>query len=148
MGAVTYPDATVAALLNEKFVPVQVNVAKVPKLVEKFQVLWTPNLNFLNDKEKQVYHVEGWLSPSECAAMLMVAEGHYQLHRKKFDQAGAHFRAVFDRYPQSEFAPEALYYLGVSRYLASHEAARLAEEWQRCQQFYPESTWARRSMVL
>jgi len=147
MGAVTYPDATVAAMLNDHYVPVQVNVEKVPKLVDKFQVIWTPNLNILN-REKPVYHSEGWLSPAECAAMLIIAQGHYQLHRKKFDQAVPYFKAVFDRYPQSEFAPEAVYYLGVSRYLASHEVARLSEEWEKCQRYYPSSTWARRSMVL
>ena len=32
MGAVTYPDMQVAALLNENFVPVQVNIEAVAKL--------------------------------------------------------------------------------------------------------------------
>lgn len=148
MGAVTYPDPTVAALLNEQFVPVQVNIEKVPQLAEKFQALWTPNLNVVNQKEKVVYHIEGWLSPSACAAMLLLAQGHYQLHRKKFEDAASHFEAVFTRYPQSEFAPEALYYLGVGRYLASHEVDRLIEGWKMCQKNYPASPWALRSMVL
>lgn len=148
MGAVTYPDFTVAALLNEQFIPVQVNIEKVPQLVEKFQAVWTPNLNILNDKEKLVYHIEGWLAPSECAAMLILSQGHYQLRRSQFDQAAAHFKAVFDHYPQSEFAPEALYYLAVSRYLASHESQRLIEGWQDCRRYYPSSSWARRSMVI
>jgi tetratricopeptide (TPR) repeat protein len=147
MGAVTYPDATVAELLNEKFIAVQVNIDKVPKLAEKFQAIWTPNLNIVNQKEKVLYHIEGWLSPSECAAMLTIAQGHYELHRKKFDQAASHFKAVFDRYPQSEVALEALYYLGDSRYLASHEVEHLIEGWRDCRRYYPSSAWARRSMV-
>jgi tetratricopeptide (TPR) repeat protein len=147
MGAVSYPDLAVAAILNEHYIPVQVDIEKESKLAEKFQALWTPNLNILNTKEKIVYHIEGWLSPSELAAMLITAQGHFHLHRKKFEQAGQHFKAVFDRYPQSEFAPEALYYLGVSRYMASHEAEQLLKEWGNCQRLYPYSAWARRSMV-
>ncbi len=147
MGAVSYPDLTVAALLNEHYIPVQVDIEKESKLAEKFQALWTPNLNILNTKEKLVYHAEGWLSPAELAAMLTIGQGHFHLHRKKFEQAGKHFKAVFEKYPQSEFAPEALYYLGVSRYMASHEVEHLLTEWQNCQRLYPDSSWAKRSMV-
>ena len=148
MGAVTYPDATVAAILNEQFVPVQVNIEKVPQLAEKFQAMWTPNLNFINQKEKVFYHSVGWLSPAECAAMLKLVLGHYHLHAKRFDEAGTRFGEVFEFYPHSEFAPEALYYLGVARYLASHDASHLVEGWNKCQRTFPDSVWARRSMVL
>lgn len=74
MGAVTYPDPTAAAMLNERFIQVQVNIEKVPKSAENFQALLTPNLSKVNEKEKVIYHIEGWLSPSECAAMLSIAK--------------------------------------------------------------------------
>lgn len=147
MGAVTYPDATVAAMLNEHYIPVQVNIAKASALAEKYQAIWTPNINIVNQKEKVLYHLEGWLSPSEFAPMLLVALGHHDLHRKNFDQAGSKFKNCFDIYPQSFFAAEAVYYLGVSRYLASHQDDHLIAEWNKLQQHYPTSQWALRSMV-
>ena len=74
MGTVTYPDMLVAALLNENFIPVQVNIEEVSKLANEFQAIWTPNLNVLNHNQKRVYRVEGWLPPSEFVAMLGVAK--------------------------------------------------------------------------
>lgn len=148
MGAVTYPDKQVAALLNDNFIPVQVNIEKVPKLVDEFQALWTPNLNVIDARQKRVYWVEGWLPPSEFTAMLSVARGHYFLRGKKYPEAEPIFKAVFEQNPRSQFAPEALYYRGVSRYLNSHKVDELKEDWIRLQRFYPQSAWSLRSNIL
>jgi outer membrane protein assembly factor BamD (BamD/ComL family) len=111
-------------------------------------VVWTPNINFLDPEGNIFYHVEGWLPPSDYSAMLMVAHAHYFLHHKNFQKARDLFQTVWDKYPQSEFAPEALYYLGVSRYKDSNKGDELIEGWRVLQRFHPESTWAIRSSVL
>ena len=148
MGAVTYPDMQVAALLNDNFVPVQVNFEEASKLVNEFQAIWTPNLNVLDRNQNRVYWVEGWLPPSEFTAMLTVARGQYFLRGKKYTEAEPLFKAVFDHNPRSQFAPEALYYRGVSRYLNSHEVEELKEDWIMLQRFYPQSAWSLRSNIL
>ncbi len=148
MGAVTYPDMQVAALLNENFVPVQVNIEEVSKLANEFQAIWTPNLNVLDRNQKRIYWVEGWLPPSEFVAMLGVARGQYFLRGKKYTEAEPLFKAVFEQHPRSHFAPEALYYRGVSRYLNSHEVDELKEDWIMLQRFYPQSAWSIRSNLL
>lgn len=147
MGAVTYPDLTVANLLNTYFIPVQVNIEEVSELADRYLAKWTPNLNVLDGKENVIYKIEGWLPPSETAAMLILARGHYFLHHKKFQDAVTDFEKVLSTYPRSSFAPEALYYKGVGRYLDSHDVDELKEEWIALQRFYPASTWAVRSNV-
>jgi TolA-binding protein len=147
MGSVTYPDFMVAGLLNAYFIPVQVNIKEVPKLAAKYMAIWTPNLIVLDGKENIIYRVEGWLPPSETAAMLLLARGHYFLRHKKYQDAVPHFEEVFVKYPQSSFSPEALYYKGVSRYMDSHEVDKLKEDWIMLQRFYPSSTWAVRSNI-
>lgn len=57
MGAVTYPDMQVATLLNDYFVPVQVDIEKVSRLANEFQAIWTPNLNVLDGNQKRVYSI-------------------------------------------------------------------------------------------
>jgi hypothetical protein len=148
LGAVTYPDTQVAALLNENFVAVQVNFEEASKLVNEFQAIWTPNLNVFDRNQNRIYWVEGWLPPSEFTAMLTVARGQYFLRGKKYTEAEPLFKAVFDQHPRSQFAPEALYYKGVSRYLNSHEVEELKEDWIMLQRFYPQSAWSLRSNIL
>lgn len=144
----TYPDRQVADLLNEDFVSVQVDLEKAGRLADQFQVIWTPNLNFIGSRGKRIYHLEGWLPPSDFAAMLGIVRGHYHLAGKKFADAAPHFKGVFDRSPHSQFAPEALYYRGVSRYLDSHEVDKLKEDWTTLQRFYPQSAWSMRANIL
>jgi hypothetical protein len=75
--------------------------------------------------KKRIYWLEGWLPPAEFVAMLGVARGHYFLRGKNYTQAEPLFKAVFEQNPCSQFAPEALYYRGVSRYLNSHKVDEL-----------------------
>ena len=147
MGAVTYPDKQVARLLDHHFVPVQVNIEEADDLAKRFQALWTPNLNMIDDREKRFYHVVGWLPPSEFVAMLKLARGHFLLSREKFDEAATILKDVFDEFPRSIYAPESLYYMGVCRYKASHKVEYLKEDWIMLQRFFPGSEWAMNSNV-
>jgi tetratricopeptide (TPR) repeat protein len=145
---VTYPDSKVAELLNTFFVPVQVNIQEVSKLADQYQAIWTPNLNVIDGRENRVYHVEGWLPPSEFAAMLETARGQYCLRRKRFEDAAPIFKGVFEKYPRSAYAPESLYYRGVSRYLATHNVNELKEDWIMLQRFYPDDAWAMKANII
>jgi thioredoxin-related protein len=138
----------VATLLNEYFVPVQVNIDKARDLVLKYRPIWTPNLNFLDQEGSVVFHVEGWLPPSEFSAMLFVARGHYFIREKNYPEAAPHFQEVIQRFPTSSYAPRAMYYLGVSNYMASHKVEALKEAWSKLQCAYPSSSWAIRAGVL
>jgi len=142
---VTYSDECVAEALNRHFVPVQVDYEKAAKLVDQYQAIWTPSLNVVDARERRVFHAEGWLPPAEFLAMLQTARGQFSLPSKKFDDAAAHFQAVFDKYPFSPYAPQALYYRGVSRYLSSHKVEELKEDWIMLQRFYPASAWSVKS---
>lgn len=134
-------------LLNTYFVPVQLDLSKESKLADQFQVVWTPNINIVDARGRVVYHSEGWLSPAEYAAMIYLGLGHFALKHKRYEDAARHFKMVYDHYPQSEFSPESLYYLAVSKYLTSHDAEWLLQGWSDLRQHYPESAWAMRTRV-
>jgi TolA-binding protein len=62
-------------------------------------------------------------------------------------QAERAFRLLLERHPDSEVAPEALYWAGVSRYKATNDAAALQQTAQAFQQQYRDSSWAKKSSV-
>ena len=144
----TYPDDQVAETLNQQFIPIQVDIEKATVLADRYQALWTPNLNVIDGDGRCVYQVMGWLPPSEFTAMLQIGCGYHALNSKRFAEAAAQFGQVSDRFPESIFAAESLYFKGVSRYLASHEADELKTAWKALQSRYPRSEWAMKSDVL
>jgi hypothetical protein len=145
---VTYPNLFVATLINTYFVPVQVNVDKDPRLVDKFRAIWTPNINIIDSEERSSYHVEGWLPASEFSAMLLLSLGHYSIKHKRYADALPFLREVVDNYPSTTFAPEALYYTGVAKYLAEHKVEDLVGAWKQLQLRYPGASWTLSASIL
>jgi thioredoxin-related protein len=148
MGTVTYPDLSTSTMVNEYFVPVQIDVSKSAGFVERFGVIWTPNIHILTGDEKMIYHVEGWLPPHDFLAMLTLAYGHFFLKNKKFKEASSSFDELLKRMPRSHFAPEALYYSGVAKYLESDDLEKLKKDWMKLRHFYPNSTWTTSSDIF
>jgi hypothetical protein len=145
---VTYPDNQVAEMLNTHFIPVQVDIEKASALADRFQALWTPNLNVVDGNGRCVHQVLGWLPPGEFCAMLQIGRGYHALFGKRFAEAAPLFGEVGDRFPDSIYAPEAMYFHGVGRYLASHAVDDLKAGWTELQSRYPQSAWALKSDVL
>jgi len=145
---VTYPDHSVAAALNQYFIPVQVNYDQATELVSKYRVVWTPHLSVLGGDEFLAYRVEGWLPPADFAAMLMVGSGHFLLKTKRFEDAATLFLRVAEKYPTSSFAPEALYYCGVSRFSITHKLADLMAVWSDLRLYYGESQWSTKTRIV
>ena len=144
----TYPDLYVATLLNEYFIPLQVNIEKARDLVLRYRPTWTPNLNLLDEEGAVVFHLEGWLPPSEFSAMLFLSRGHYFIRKKQYADAVPSFQEILQKFPTSTFAPEAFYYLGVSKYLTAHKVEDLVDAWKKLQAAYPSSAFAMRAGIL
>ncbi|TAK30634.1 MAG: hypothetical protein EPO21_19000 [Chloroflexota bacterium] len=139
----TYPEPAVADLVNEHFVPVQVNVKEdsAKSLIERYHQIWTPDLRVLGADGYEFYHWNGYLPPFEYAAQLLVAEGQTYLRLHEFGKAQELYEEILSRFPTSAFAPEAQYFLAVAKYETSHQGTDLLSGWHRVQTRYPESIW-------
>ena len=64
-----------------------------------------------------------------------------------FEQAIQCFQEILVRFPKADAAPEAQYYLGVSKYKASHDPKELKLGLEVLQRDYPSSEWAKKAQV-
>ena len=147
MDTVTYPDPQVAALITESFVPVKLMVKQHPELVHEFVVSWTPHIVLLDGEGRLIRRLEGWFAPQALHAQLRIGLGKGDLAAERYDEAAGRFEGVVAQHPHTEWAAEALYWLGAARYRKSHEPADLLTEWKRLQAEAPYSPWAERSRV-
>jgi hypothetical protein len=140
---VTYSEPRIAQTIEQRFVPVQVNVTvdTSKPIVENFHQVWTPDLRVLASDGFELYRWNGYLPPFEFLPQLLVAQAQACL--RTHDEAGA--AAIYDdvlcRFPTSAVAPEAQYFFAVATYKQSHLADDLLGNWQRLQSQYPESIW-------
>jgi len=140
---VTYSEPAVADEITQRFVPIQVNVqADAAKpLIQQYRQAWTPDLRLLAPDGFELYRWNGYLPPFELLPQLLAAQAHGLLRLDDLARASDVYAEVLRRFPTSAVAPEAHYFLAVSKYKASHEGSDLLGGWRQLQAHYPDSIW-------
>ena len=146
-----YPDARVARLINEHFVPARVNVREQPedfqRLGDRFNAHWTPTTLLLEPDGTERHRIEGFLPTEDFTAQLTLGLAKAAFARQEWERAERHFREVVEQYPTTSAAPEALYWAGATRYKRTNDPTALRETGVDFTQRYTETEWAKRASV-
>jgi TolA-binding protein len=140
---VTYPHNAVRDMVLEYAIPVQINNtdAANQKLLHDIHHIWTPDIRILNHDGDELYRFDGFLPPAEYAGRFLCGIAMAYLRSKRFDQAEAVYVRLLRDYSTSLAAPEAQYYLGVTRYRRDPDSDELATQWAELRSRYPNSEY-------
>ncbi|HVC32353.1 MAG TPA: thioredoxin [Chloroflexota bacterium] len=143
MSTVTYSEPAVDHAIDQRFVPLQIDVTQSASqpLIERFHQAWTPDLRVLGADGFEYYRWNGYLPPFEFLPQLLVAQAQACLRSHDDSGAAAVFDDVLLRFPTSHVAAEAQYWSAVARYKQNHAGSDLMSGWHRLQSRYPESIW-------
>ena len=146
-----YPDERVVRLVTFEFVPIRIHVRDAgdvyTRVSQQLNVQWTPTVLILDEDGIERHRVEGFLPVDDFLAQLKLGLARIAFQRGAFDEAERRFRQVVDEHPQSDPAPEALYWIGVSRYKGQGDASALAEPARAFSTRYTDSAWAKKASV-
>jgi hypothetical protein len=146
-----YPDERVVKLVQDNFIPARVHVKEQPeefrRLGQRYNAQWTPTLLIIDPEGTERHRVEGFLPVEDILAQLSLGLAHSAFARQRWDEAERRFREVVDRFPNTESAPEALYWAGVSRYKGKGDASALGETARQFARRYQQSSWAKKASV-
>jgi tetratricopeptide (TPR) repeat protein len=140
---VTYPQATVVDAIVAHAVPVQFDNSNKEhnQFLHRIHHIWTPDIRILYHDGFELYRWDGFLPPAEFAARTLCGFGFAYLRLKRFDQAEACYLDVLKRFSTSYAAPEAQYYLGVTRYRRDPDSDELLTQWANLRSRYPMSEY-------
>jgi len=110
-------------------------------------VQWTPTVLIVDPGGEERHRIEGFLPADDFLGQLALGRAHAAFGMGRFGDAEAAYRAVVDRFPNGDAAPEALYWAGVSRYKATGEAPALADTARSFRERYQQSSWAKKASV-
>jgi hypothetical protein len=142
-----YPDERVASFIQENFVPVRIHMQENPKGFARFGAQWTPTVIVADPDGRERYRLEGYLPAEDFLAQLELGLGKSAFGNSNFAEAERRFRSVATKFPKSETAPEALYWMGVSKYKATNDANALKETAKAFRSQYKDSQWAKKASV-
>jgi len=132
-------------------VPVRVHVRnqadEFKRLGERYGVQWTPTTLVIDSSGQERHRVEGFLPVQDFLAQQELGLAQSEFARSKFAEAERRYREVVKRYPETEAAPEALYWAGVARYKASGDGGALSQTAKQFQERYQNSSWGKKASV-
>ena len=146
-----YPDPRVIELITDNFRPVRIHAVEqrdeFKRLGERFNAQWTPTILIIDKTGTERHRIEGYLPAAEFLGQLDLGLAKSAFARGKFDDAERRFRSIVERHPNSQAAPEAVYWAGVSRYKATNDPAALKDTARQFASKYTDSTWATKASV-
>ena len=141
-----YPTPVVTALIDEQFVPVRIHIKEQPRMWHRFGIRWTPTVMVLSSEGTEVRRIEGFLPADELRGQLLLALGYGAANKKDWATAERWFAQAAEE-ENTDAAPEGLYWVGVSRYSATHDAKELAATYTNLTRRYQHTSWAKRAIV-
>jgi hypothetical protein len=136
----------VATFLTRNFIPVKIHIKEQPDTFKRFGAQWTPTLVTLDSSGVERYRFEGFLPATDFLAQLALGLAHTAFAHEQWREAEDRFRAIVRDFPDTEAAPEALYWAGVSRYKGGDLAA-LADTAKQFKTTYGSTSWAKKASV-
>jgi hypothetical protein len=149
MGAVTYPNPDVERFIQQRFIPVQFNVAEQPEAMERFNSTWTPTLIVQDAEGREHRRTQGYLDPQRFLGEMALAWLKDAIDRGDFAAARDRATEALERTKgDPERAPEARYWAAVAAYKATGDSQPLVQGWNRLIDEFPQSEWAKRAEFI
>jgi hypothetical protein len=141
----------VARFITGNFIPARVHVkddsANFQRFGERYEAHWTPTILELDPDGTERHRIEGFVPADEFLAQLKLGLGKGAFKREQWQEAERWFNEVVDQHHDTDAAPEALYWAGVSRYKMTGEARHLGETAGAFNKQYQDSTWAKKASI-
>ena len=146
-----WPDERVVSLVRENFLPVRVHVRdqaeEFQRLGAQYGVQWTPATLVLASDGTERHRIEGFLPADEFLAQLSLGLGQVAFAQNQWADAERRLNVVADDFPESDAAPEALYWTGVAKYKGANDKAVLPDTARKLSERFPDSVWAKKASV-
>ena len=146
-----YPDERVSRFITKNFIPARVHVkdqaADFQRFGERYGAQWTPTILEIDPDGVERHRIEGFLPADDFLAQLTLGLAHAAFKRQDWSGAERYFRDIPDQFPDSEAAPEALYWAGVSRYKNTKDATALGDTAKAFSRRYQGSSWAKKASI-
>ena len=133
--------------INANYLPVKVHIKEQSHIFERFGAQWTPTIQVLDPDGTKRYQFEGYLPPADFLAQLQLGLAHSAFARQQWKDPETAYNQILNTLPESDAAPEALYWRGVSQYKSSGDPTALQQTAEAFKIRYAGSTWAKKAFV-
>ena len=122
------------------------HIKENPRNFKRFGAVWTPTVLVMDPEGSERWRLEGYLPKDDFQAFLKMGMARVAFAKKDWAAAEKWFADVIEGHADSFYAPQAIYYRGVSKYSASHDHDELANTAATLIEQHPSTEWQLRSI--
>ncbi len=122
----------------------KLHVEENASLAERYQARFTPSIFVLRPNGEPIQGSSGFLPPDEFAAFVSLGWAKTLYDARRWDEAAAAFEEIAGAWPETDPAPEALFWRAVANYKKTKSVEALKEGWRRIVERYPQSVWRKK----
>lgn len=141
----TLVNSDVRELIEREFIPLTYVTTASPEMAGRYNVEWTPAFIIADENGTELERSVGFLPPEDFIAQLELSEGLADMHMDRFSEADRCFEEIIKEHANTEAAPEACYYLGVSQYKESGDVNYLQKASKTLRRLFPNNAWTKRA---
>ncbi|HMO58884.1 MAG TPA: thioredoxin family protein [Roseiflexaceae bacterium] len=144
LSTITLADPAVQQLIATHFVPLRLNLSRRSDRLyfRRYQIIWTPTIAMLDRRGTLQYQAPGFHPVELFIPLLRIGLARTQIAWARYREAAEQLTMAAD--PAGPLAAEALYWLGMTYYLAGEHQETLDATWRRLRTEHPSSLWAAR----
>lgn len=141
----TFADATVAAEVTNRFVPVHLDLQRDRGTLREWDIVWTPTVLFADRSGKIRYSNMNFVPAGVMLDLLDIGEARVAMRWQDFETAIRRLHDVEDRHPDGSLTAEAIYWRGIATYFQAGQDGAVAKAiWAEIRDRFPGSVWAQR----
>jgi TolA-binding protein len=125
-------------------VPLQLEHENHP-FSREYNIIWTPTLIILDQNGKEFQRGIGYMEEDELLSFLLLGVAKVYFKTGKYDAAKLHLDKILEKHPQSDAAPEALYFIGVNNFKWKNDPKEMRKVYEILTEKYPQSGWTEKA---
>ena len=127
--------------MNDQFIPLRINREKQRAMFKQYLVAWTPTIMLLDMDGKVHHRFNGFLTPPEMGARILLDAAKIELFLQRNDRARRQLDNIFTDYQGTFAIPEAIFYSGVVDMELQEDPKFLRQLLERLRKEFPLSEW-------
>lgn len=143
----TLTDDRVVSIIEREAAVLKFNTDEHRELAEERHIDWSPTFIIADESGRELERWVGYLPPQEFIEQMILSKGLAAFHLERLEEAASEFEELVAEYPDSQFVPEAEYYLGATAFKQTGTTDAFGDACEMLSRTHPESIWTKKCSV-
>jgi len=143
----TLKDEKVVEIIDREAVALKFDVNEHKEMVKEHHIDLTPTFILMDESGRELERWVGYLPAQEFVEQLILSKGLAAFHLERLEEAVREFEELVEDYPNSQYVPEAEFYLGAAAYKQTGTTDGFGDACDMLTRTHPDSIWTKKCSI-